>query len=282
MYKYGIPNRIKILGRKCVHQIYLAMPGVIQDIDKNFHLHACKIPDQATGMKVMHLEHLTYVDSGLSCDTFNIIHIFRGSKLTKVELTDAVGYFRERNLAYCIWVSEENLTNNVKHYLKDLSLSWQNEEMGMVMNLKAYNPIEAKVHKSIIIVKGKSRLLDYAKVIARNWTPLDENVLKYYEITSSHYLNKNNKILLLLFYQDGQAVSTIEMFPTDQNTVGLYGFATLKAVRGKGIGSAVMTFALNKAKELGYSQAILQASDDGIRIYKQLGFKEQIPYFEYA
>lgn len=233
-------------------------------------------------MKVMHLGHLTYVDSGLSCDTFNIIHIFRGSKLTKVELTDAVDYFRECSLAFCIWVSKENLTNNVKRYLKDLSLSRQNEEMGMVLNLKAYDPIPSEVHKDINIVNNKSQLLDYAQVIAENWIPRDENVLKYYETTSNHYLYKNNKILLLLFYQDGQAVSTIEMFPTDQDTLGLYGFATLKAFRGKGIGSALMTFALNKAKELGYSQAILQASDDGIGIYKQLGFKEQIPYFEYA
>lgn len=258
------------------------MTGIIQDIDRNFHLHACIIPDQTAGMKVMHLGHLTYVDSGLSCDTFNIIHIFRGSKLTKVELTDAVDYFRECSLAFCIWVSKENLTNNVKRYLKDLSLSRQNEEMGMVLSLKTYTPIPEETSKKIITVNNRDQLSDYAKVIAENWTPMDENVLRYFEITSENYLKKNNQILLLIYYHNDQPVATVEMSPTDHITVGLYGVATLAAFRGRGIGSSMMTFALNKAKQLGYSKVILQASEDGIGIYKRLGFMEQTSYFEYA
>ncbi|MGI9543822.1 MAG: GNAT family N-acetyltransferase [Cyclobacteriaceae bacterium] len=258
------------------------MTSILKDIDTNFHLHACKIPDQTAGMKVTHLENLTYVDSGLSCDTFNIIHIIRGSKLTKEEVTDAVGYFRQRNLAFCVWASKENLTNNVKHYFEDLSLSKQNEEIGMVLDLEVRQPMERKSNNNIVIVDSKKLTLDYAQVIAKNWTPSDKNVLKYYEMTCHSYLNKSNKIWLLVYYHKGQPVSTVELFPTDDRTIGLYGFATLSAYRGRGIGSSLMTFALSKVKELGYLQAILQASGDGIGIYRKFGFKDQISYFEYV
>ncbi|HEX5167862.1 MAG TPA: GNAT family N-acetyltransferase [Cyclobacteriaceae bacterium] len=79
-----------------------------------------------------------------------------------------------------------------------------------------------------------------------------------------------------------KTVAVIEMFPSDEATVGLYGLATRREFRGKGIGSAMMTYALNKAMTLGYENVILQASPDAIGIYKRYGFKVVTRYYEYA
>ncbi|WP_430965841.1 GNAT family N-acetyltransferase [Spongiimicrobium sp. 2-473A-2-J] len=255
---------------------------MIQLIDTNFHQHACTIADRTKGMKVFHLTNLSFVDSGLSCDTFNIIHIYRGSALCSEELSQAVNHFKKRERDFCIWINAENLNRNVDRYLTALSLHRQNEEKGMVLDLEAYRPVSKEADKHIHLVCNRDQLSAYAQVIAENWTPLDQNVLKYYEMTASHYLEPSNGIVLCTYEKNDRMVATVELFPTNDEVMGLYGLATLEAYRGKGIGSALMRFALNKAKVLGYSQVVLQASEAGIEIYKRYGFEEQTAYFEYA
>ncbi|MBL6447815.1 GNAT family N-acetyltransferase [Fulvivirga sp. 29W222] len=225
---------------------------------------------------------LSYVDSGLSCDTFNIIHLFDGNKFVEKELLDAVDYFRQQNLDFCLWVSKKNLTTEVKACFEKLGLSVQGEEVGMALDLENYEPVTKGEHNNILEVNREEYLSQYAGVIARNWTPADENVMKYYETTAAQYLDKSRGIVFFLYQQDGLPVAGVELFPTDDKTIGLYGLATLEAYRGKGIGFALMTNALNMAKSSGFKQVILQASEDGIGIYKRLGFQELTNYFEYS
>lgn len=251
-------------------------------ITQNFHRHAYLIPARTPGMQVVHLPHLTYVDSGLSCDTFNIIHINNGKKLKEEELQEALQHYRNRRLDYCLWITEENLTENVRQFFTQNKLTQQNKEAGMVLDLNTYEPLQNDLHDHIAEVKNEQQLADYAGVIANNWNPPDQNVLDYYRQSGGRYLDEKNEILLFVFYFDGVPVCTVELFPSDEETIGLYGLATLEAYRGRGIGSALMSFSLNKAKALGYKKAILQASDDGIRIYRRLGFETLTYYFEYA
>lgn len=255
---------------------------MIADIDRNFRLHACTIPAQSGVMKVSHMKSLSYVDSGLSCDTFNIIHISGGGNFVKDELIDAVGHFRLHNLDFCVWVSTENLTSEVKTCFETLELTIQGQETGMVLDLENYTPIKKAEHTNIENVNNEGQLRQYAGVIARNWNPADENVMRYYETTSTLYLNPKSGIMLFLYLHDGVPVAGVELFPGDDKVAGLYGLATLEAYRGRGIGFALMSHTLNVAKALGYRYVILQASEDGIGIYKKLGFREQTNYFEYS
>lgn len=254
---------------------------MLAEIDDNFYQHSWKIPAQTDGMNVHHLENISYVNSGMSCDTFNIIHV-HGNALQKNEIEEAVHHFRSRGLAYCIWINNENLSSDAKAILSNMDVAQQNAEEGMVLNLSNYPAVTSNQHDNIEVVSSKGQLKEYARVIAENWSPPDQHVISYYDTTSDQYLAEKNKIILLIYYHDGKPASTVEMFPSSNEIIGLYGFATLEAFRGLGIGTSLMTFVLNKAKELGYKHAILQASEDGIGIYRKFGFKELTTYFEYA
>jgi len=251
-------------------------------IDDNFNLHSLKIPGLTEGMKVIRLTSLTYVDSGLSCDTFNIIHITNGNLLTEKEFSQAVNHFRNKQFAFCIWVGHENLSSRVEAILKNGSVKQQNAEPGMILDLATYEPMPDAPLNHIKIAYTKQDVKDFADVVAANWTPPDENVRKYFEMTADHYLNPANRVLLAVYYHEDRPVSVIELFGSGEKDVGFYGLATLAAFRGKGIGSALMKFALNRAKEDGYQYAILQASEDGIRIYEKYGFRTKTQYFEFA
>ncbi len=250
-------------------------------IDENFSLHAWKIPGMTEGMKVFKSSGIIFVDSSLSCDTFNIIHIRDGKKVLPENITEAVNYYRTRQLPYCVWVCKENLTENVKAAIDRLNLKQQNLEPGMLLNLDNYKPVQNTNHENAVIGNDVKLIQDYAEVVAKNWTPTDLTVLEYYSKTTSTILNSNS-VKHSIYYQENKPVSVIELFSSNDKTVGLYGLATLENYRGKGIGTALLTFALNKCKELGFSNVILQASEDGFGIYKKLGFKIYTEYYEFS
>jgi len=250
-------------------------------IDENFNLHAWKIPGLTEGMKVFKSSGINYVDSSLSCDTFNIIHVNGGEKVLTENIIEAVNYYRKRQLAYCVWICKENLAENVKAAIDRLNLKLQNSEPGMVLNLDNYKPVQNTNHENAVIGNDVNLIQDYAGVVAKNWTPTDLNVLEYYSKTTSTILNCNS-VKYSIYYQDNKPVSVIELFSSNDKTVGLYGLATLKNYRGKGIGTALLTFALNECKELGFSNVILQASEDGFGIYNKLGFKIYTEYYEFS
>ena len=254
----------------------------LKEIDQNFLYHATKIPQISAEMVVTQMENLSFIDSGLSCDTFNIFHIYDGPKTSYQDIERVLQYYKARQLDYCLWISKENLTKQLHHYFKRCSLQQQNMEVGMMLDLDHYTTIASQRHQHIIQVSNAAQLQDYAGVIAANWSPPDQNILKYYEKTASHYLNSLNKVILLTYYDGITPQSTLEMFPTNEDTIGLYGLATLEDARGQGIGSAMMTKALNLAKSLHYKRVVLQASEDGLNIYKKIGFEALTEYYEFS
>lgn len=250
-------------------------------ITQNFDRHAYFIPSQTPGMQVFRSPKLSYIDSGLSCDTFNIIHLLSGEGVAP-EIRVAVDYFRQKDRAYCIWVNEENLSQEVQACFQEMGIQVQNSEPGMVLDLNQYEIINSPLHQNVELVHTPAQLAEFAQSIAANWSPPDQNVVRYYQQVAPAILNPVHQIQLSLYREAGQVVSCLEMFPSDEYTLGFYSLATLEAFRGRGIASAMLAFALNRAKTLGYQQVILQASEDGLRIYEKVGFRRFGLYYEYA
>jgi len=62
---------------------------------------------------------------------------------------------------------------------------------------------------------------------------------------------------------------------------GIYDIGTKPEARRKGYGTIMTLHALNFAREMGYHVATLQASTDGIELYKKLGFQEICEFHVY-
>lgn len=62
---------------------------------------------------------------------------------------------------------------------------------------------------------------------------------------------------------------------------GLYAVATLSDVRGRGIGRAMTLAALQAGRALGYRIGVLQSSDEGLPVYRRLGFRTIFDYAVY-
>jgi ribosomal protein S18 acetylase RimI-like enzyme len=250
-------------------------------VEFNFHLHITSIPRKTEGMHVIETGALVTVDSGLDCDAFNILHITDSKRISRNSLKEIANYFQLHQRAFTIWVSDQQFVRGLDSVLHELSLFEANTEPGMLLNLTNYEPQENKLHENIIIADSAKHVLDYSMVLAGLSSPPDKNILSFYEQTSKPYLDSKNRIKLLVYYHEGIPISTMEMFLSDRSTIGLYNLATVAEFRGKGIGSAMMSFALKTAKSLGCENIVLQASQDGIGIYRKMGFEVVTNYHEF-
>lgn len=83
-------------------------------------------------MEVVKLNGFTYVDSGLSCDTFNIIHITDQEALTSESFFLAINHFRIKDFTFCVWISMDNLSPKMVEMLSEAKLEQQNREPAMI------------------------------------------------------------------------------------------------------------------------------------------------------
>ncbi len=271
---------------ECMHFRYFSplfkTPTMPQDIATNFDAHIQQVAAKTAGMRVHRSAGLSWVDSGLPCDTFNIIFLRDSAALKAGEIAKAVQYFRSKHFPFCCWLPADQASPSILAELNSLQISQQEKAIGMALALADYQPIQQAAHWQINPVKTRQDIKGFAQIIACNWTPPDQSVLAYYQQGAHHFLSAGQASLLFTFQHQNKVVATIALSPTDTKIVGITGLSTLADYRRKGIGSALMTFALNEAKKRGYEKAVLLASELGIGIYTRYGFKAQSIFFEYG
>lgn len=79
---------------------------------------------------------------------------------------------------------------------------------------------------------------------------------------------------------DGRPVATSRI-SIGGGVAGLYAVATLPDVRRRGFGRAMTLVALEAGRALGYRIGVLQASEDGLPVYRRLGFRTMFDYAVY-
>jgi ribosomal protein S18 acetylase RimI-like enzyme len=80
---------------------------------------------------------------------------------------------------------------------------------------------------------------------------------------------------------DGEIVGTSALFDR-HGVAGVYVVTTARGYRGRGIGAALTTAALRSGYERGLEVATLQASSDGERLYRRMGFQRVGQYEQFS
>lgn len=240
-------------------------------IKKNFERHFTLLPSLIPEMNVDQQEGLIYSDSGLPCDTFNIAFVHDSEKLASQSLRNIGNHFKSKSFPFCVWAEDDELVNNK---LSDAGFEIAAEDITMALRLDQYET--KRVVKSgikIEKIESQGQMMQAADVIAQNWSPPDQYVIEFYDKVASHLDIKNLPTHFFNLIFDDQVVGCVELCPTDENTAGIYGLAVLESYRRKGFGHQLMTHALDFAVQQKLKKVILQASEDGLGLYKRIGFK---------
>ena len=242
--------------------------------DANFAAHAAWVQRRTGGMRVHDGRGLLVVDSGLPCDTFNLV---LGARLEAADaaarVRETVAYFAEVGRPFSWWVGPADRPAGLGGLLEEAGLERAESEVAMAASLSELRSADTSPGGlRIVRVRTPEQLRDFARVTAASWTPPDPQVVRFYELTAPALLGPGSPLRLYTGYLDGQAVATAEL-AVEGGVAGLYGIATLAAYRRRGFGTALTLLPLLDAREQGLRTAVLQASSDGAGVYERLGFR---------
>lgn len=236
------------------------------NIKGKFSFLASQLPE----MSVQQLNGLQYVDCGRQSDTFNTVF---GMLSCKKEIEIITRYFRKNNRPAAWW-----FPSSPSEYREELyQAGWVHEEneVGMHLDLTAPLKVPEPVLSRIEYCDSMERFNDFGRVLSAIFEPGNtteaDNIKAIYQLTGEHSAELPNCLVQLVGYAGDEPVSTATVYLKD-NVAGIFDIATPEAWRNRGYGSEMFYRALQVAQQRGAATCVLQASPDGLNIYKRFGF----------
>ncbi|MEZ4729853.1 MAG: hypothetical protein R3E79_22200 [Caldilineaceae bacterium] len=242
--------------------------------DENFVVHASWAQRRTPGMSVMDDGHFLLTDSGLPCDTFNLLCRARLTPTTaSAHIAEALAYFRQVGRPFCWWVGPGDQPMALGALLIAAGLEQAETELAMAVDL-AKLPLYDLTLAGLVIRRAHTlpELNDFANIMAANWSPPDPAVVYYYTRTAPALLAADAPQWFYVGYLNGQAVAAAEL-TVGGGVVGLYSICTLAGYRRRGFGTALTLRPLPDAQAAGYRIGVLQAGAQGVGIYERIGFQ---------
>ena len=241
--------------------------------DENLATHFTWVQARTSGMRAVLEDGLVRTECGMDCDTFNAVcraRLSPGSADRRIG--DAVAWFGTRPFSW--WVGPGDTPSDLGRRLVNAGLSASETERAMAVSLPGLRTAAAPSGNfEIRRARTASELSDFALVNAANWSPPDQNVVRFYERAAAILLGEGSPIRLYVGYAEGVAVASAELTVAG-GVAGLYGISTLEAHRRRGYGTAMTLRPLLDARDEGIETAILQASAAGAPVYERIGFRE--------
>ncbi|EJR54839.1 hypothetical protein IIM_01779 [Bacillus cereus VD107] len=251
----------------------------------NFIYKITYVARHVQGMNVKETKNYIAVDCSLPADTFNIITLLNNNLTEGVDqLYTEIEHFNQKSFPMSVWFWDEEQEQNINSKLIKLGLKEAENNIAMFAELKTINPI-INVPADFIIQKASTpeQIQQFGETLAALFGTSAEctHVQAYYNQISSLDLWNSDDMKLYLGLYKGEVVSVGSLVCTE-DSVGMYDIVTKEDMRGKGFGSTMFNFLLQEAKQLKNTYCVLQASPDGINIYKKAGFQAvgQMTVFE--
>ncbi|WP_237980441.1 GNAT family N-acetyltransferase [Bacillus thuringiensis] len=242
----------------------------------NFTYKTSYIARELHGMHVKETKDYIAIDCGLPADTFNIITLLNNDLTEGIEkLYKVVNNYNQKKLPMSVWFWNDRHEQTIKSELIKLGLKEAEQNIAMVADLKTIHPtINMPVGFTIQIASSAGQIKKFGETLANLFGTSEEgrHVQAFYYQTASFDLWNSENMKLYIGLYKGEVVSVGSLVCTKES-IGIYDIATKEEMRGKGFGSTMFNYLLQEAKELKVAQCVLQASPDGINIYKKAGFQ---------
>jgi hypothetical protein len=248
------------------------VPALADAADDNFVLHSTWALRDSAHASIRIDAHLTVVDSGLPCDTFNCVCRARLSAAEAANrVRDAIDSFARVKRPFSWWVGPADHPRDLGELLVAAGLERAEGELAMSMDLSMLRLPSRQTDLEIIRATTPGLLAEFAAVNAANWSPPDPQVIGFYDRFAAVLLAEASPQWFYVGYVEGEAVAAAEV-TIGSGVAGVYGVSTRAAFRSRGYGTAMTARPLIDARAAGCRTAILQASPDGAGIYARLGF----------
>jgi ribosomal protein S18 acetylase RimI-like enzyme len=237
----------------------------------NLVVHAGWVHQHTPGMSAIHYDDLVVVDSGLPCDTFNLVCRARlAPDAAPARIRTAIDHFAQVGRPFSWWLCPGDQPADLSERLLAAGLQPAESALAMSAGLDRLQTSELPANLQIRRVRTPAQLHDFAQLLAAG-APPDPQVLRFYALAAPALLAADSPLWLYVGYLEEIPVATAEATVAG-GVVGLYNIVTLAAYRRRGFGSALTLQPLLDAHAQGHRTAVLQAAADGVSIYTRIGF----------
>lgn len=178
----------------------------------------------------------------------------------------------------------EGVPPDVDRALRAAGLELEVDLPGMELDLAQFDPPAPPAGASIERVRDSATLAQWADIVGRAFDQPryadgpSAGAFRAYghrdDAPFRHYLCRIDGRLA--------GAAMLSLAAEAAHVAGLANVATLPEVRNRGVGGAVASAALQDARSLGRSTAVLSAGAAGLSLYEQLGFKLACRHLTYA
>jgi len=187
---------------------------------------------------------------------------------------NALSHFRSLNIKRLSWLAEECVSaTEIRKSLVAHGLTFEKSfatEMAVdLMPLRESTALPTGL--KIIPVEDRKTLSKWIHVASIGFGVPKEFESTWYDFFVEAVLDLPFRNYLALL--NGQPVGTSQLF-LSAGVAGIYNVTCIPEARGQGIGAALTLAPLLYAREIEYHTGILQASELGYRVYRQLGFQD--------
>ncbi|QHV96910.1 GNAT family N-acetyltransferase [Spirosoma endbachense] len=245
-------------------------------VRRNFIAKATYFARLLPGMHVADTETFTVVDCGLPSDTFNVV-IPKTTKFASLAdlFENRVSEFSRKRFPLAFWCWDDLVNPELATLLHYYDLVRDETNVAMWLNLRT-RPINPASNNPLLIrgIQSPDEYDQFADVIAELFgdSPEADQIRQYYQLISRVHVPTQPMRFYLGEYE-GKIVTTGTLF-LDDESAGIYDIATRPDWRGHGFGSHMFDYLLGEAHRQSARQVVLQASADGLGIYKRAGFVE--------
>ncbi len=205
------------------------------------------------------------------------ITFFSGIAATRIDDRNAeddvaaiVSRFRDRNAPFRWWLTPSTRPRSLESILQSAGMRHAYDAAGMSIELDSLRELAMPRELSI------RRITDAQDM--RHWIAVFLPVFHRSEEEGAIWIDTYARLgfdgawIHFVGFVDDQPAATSSLLMCDGSLAGIYHVATLPSFRGRGIGAAVTMRALREARARGASVAVLQSSEMGFSVYRNLGF----------
>lgn len=251
---------------------------------RNLYGHLAFVPAHLPKGRIRVEHDALLADSGLPCDTFNKITRIRLNKGCNfsARLKTLENFFQGRPFAW--WLGPDTKPDNLGMELEQRGLRREEVSVGMNLDLSRLSARAPDTAAPLTVrpARSPSELAAYAALMAANWEPPDPYVMQAYAGAEAALLAPRCPLRFVVGYVDGNAVCGAEFRLGPGPLAGVYGLVTPARHRRRGFASRLLWSALTRLRADGFTHATLQASEDGLRLYRRMGFQAYGDWVEYS
>ncbi len=210
--------------------------------------------------------------TGVQVADLNLVYIDkRVTSLEKI-LNQAKIFYDQDKLPFIILIPEEYCSTVIEKTFKNLGYERKETSVAMALSLnnlvlKNQNGLNEKIE-----IKENNNHLEQWLVPLISAFGSTFNITEQYAKTHEQALKKNIKLHHFSLYQNNKPIASMTL-SLNNKMARIDDVGTLPEFQGRGYATKLMQHALLEAKKLGATDCFLEASESGLSIYQQLGFK---------